>query len=247
MANIFNYCQNGNIEQVQLLLNQGIAINQRIHDHTRTGRTPLYVASKYGHVNIVQLLIQHGADINIQTLDERSTPLHIAIKNGKRDVVRELLTHNPNLTLRNYRGDTPLHFASLTMRSVDTFKELINHGAHINEKNNDGWTCLHWASRNGHVDIVRELVGKVNINETTNNGETALHIIAQECESWRYSRPGDLRVHKRIVELLYEYGIDTMIRDNNGSIAKDITNRDELKQLFESCELLRTPKEPGIE
>lgn len=79
MNTIFNYCQSGNLEEIIKLITQGININQR-ENYGRTGRTPLYVASKFGHLDIVRYLIDQGADINIQTIDEFSTPLHIAIK-----------------------------------------------------------------------------------------------------------------------------------------------------------------------
>ena len=123
--------KNGNLEHVRQLINQGVDINQR--DGSRTGRTPLYVASKFGHSNIVLLLIQHGADINVQTLEEQSSPLHIAIKGRRLSVVHELLTHNANIELQDIHGETPLHFA-VRYRLFDVFKELIRCGANIHQK-----------------------------------------------------------------------------------------------------------------
>jgi ankyrin repeat protein len=153
MDAIWTYCQNGNFEYVQRLINQGVDINRR--DGTRTGRTPLYVASKFGHVDIVRLLISYGSDINVQTLDERSSPLHIKapniplrsifyamLKKGKVNVVRELLAYDANTRLKNICGQTPLHFAT-SSRSFNIVNELIKHGATIHEKDNKEMNIEH--------------------------------------------------------------------------------------------------------
>ena len=48
-------------------------------------QTPLHVASRLGNVDIVMLLLQHGADVDATTKD-LYTPLHIAAKEGQEEV-----------------------------------------------------------------------------------------------------------------------------------------------------------------
>lgn len=48
-------------------------------------QTPLHVASRLGNVDIVMLLLQHGASVDATTKD-LYTPLHIAAKEGQEEV-----------------------------------------------------------------------------------------------------------------------------------------------------------------
>ena len=103
-----------------------------------------------------------------------------------------------------------------------------------------------WHRGRGYFDMIKELIAKININDTTNDGETALHIIAQEYETWPYINSRSLGKYKGIIELLYEYGIDSSIRDRNDNLARDLTTQEDLIQLFDSYDL-NTVKNPGIE
>lgn len=51
----------------------------------REEQTPLHVASRLGNVDIVMLLLQHGAQPQATTKD-LYTPLHIAAKEGQEEV-----------------------------------------------------------------------------------------------------------------------------------------------------------------
>lgn len=50
-------------------------------------QTPLHVASRLGNVDIVMLLLQHGADVDATTKD-LYTPLHIAAKESQEEVIQ---------------------------------------------------------------------------------------------------------------------------------------------------------------
>ena len=52
-------CINGDVEQIRSLLNLGADIEEKTPD----GSTPLMFASYKGHLNVVQLLLDQGANI----------------------------------------------------------------------------------------------------------------------------------------------------------------------------------------
>ena len=67
------------------------------------GRSLVYIASKYGHLAIVQWLVSHGADIGWQARVSKSTPLHVAGFFGHPSVVRFLVTVECRENIRNHR------------------------------------------------------------------------------------------------------------------------------------------------
>ncbi len=109
-------------------------------------RTPLRFASQSGHRDIVQCLINHGADVDSQE-DDHNTPLNWAAHGGHVDVVRVLLEHNADVNSQDNYGRTPLHDA---LRGDDpngdypqVARLLLEHGANPNARDAFHRTPLH--------------------------------------------------------------------------------------------------------
>ena len=84
------------------------------------GLTPLMIASSCGHVDIVDALIQTGADVNKQESHLGLTPLSFAVNSSKSSsIIETLLMYgaHPNIIADNY---TPLDVAN-----EETIKELL--------------------------------------------------------------------------------------------------------------------------
>ncbi|KAG9398900.1 hypothetical protein AC1031_013984 [Aphanomyces cochlioides] len=98
----------GNLVQVQsLLADSGANVNFK----DQSGYTPLHMASRGGHLTLVQVLLAHGATVD--ELDEdRWTALHEASWRGHLKVVKELLMHSAAVNKSNHIGQTPLHLAA---------------------------------------------------------------------------------------------------------------------------------------
>ncbi|KAJ7336844.1 hypothetical protein DFH08DRAFT_749106, partial [Mycena albidolilacea] len=72
----------------------------------------LAAASYYGHLEMVKLLVQHGADVN--AVDESSgSPLEAAAYGGHIDVVQFLIEVGAHINIRSSCHISPLHTASL--------------------------------------------------------------------------------------------------------------------------------------
>ena len=69
--------------------------------------TPLMDAASQGHVDIVRLLMSHGADANAQSACGNSALMY-ACSAGHEDVVQELLKIGANVEDNNENGHTPL-------------------------------------------------------------------------------------------------------------------------------------------
>jgi hypothetical protein len=74
------------------------------------GNTPLFLASKYEHLEIVKELIKNSADVNIQNKDGH-TPLLFASLKGNLEIVKELLNNDADITIKDNDGITALSYA----------------------------------------------------------------------------------------------------------------------------------------
>jgi ankyrin repeat protein len=64
------------------------------------------------HIDIVQLLIEKGADVNITTRTDCRTPLHISCCMGHTKIVQLLIEEGADVNVKDGDGNTPLQVAS---------------------------------------------------------------------------------------------------------------------------------------
>ena len=144
------------------------------------GCTALMIACCNNDTDIVKLLLENGADPNIQS-NLGFTALIYASCIGGIDCVRMLLDHNADINLKKYSsGSSALFFASYT-GNMKLVKILLKQkDVNTNIQRNDGATPLYIASQNGHLEIVERLLKKkVNPNSPRETGATPLYIASQ--------------------------------------------------------------------
>ena len=76
------------------------------------GFASLFIASQNGHLDVVRLLLQKGADKD-KANNNGTTPLLFASLNGHLEIVLLLLQKGADKDKANHNGMTPLFFASL--------------------------------------------------------------------------------------------------------------------------------------
>lgn len=110
---------------------------------------------------MINLLIDHGAEVDFESGIEFLTPLYYAAGEGHGEAAALLIDrgadvnhrHDFTLTsgdmelLRMY-GDLPLHFAAYYNKTASV-RLLLDQGADINIKGRGGNTALHIAALNG--------------------------------------------------------------------------------------------------
>ncbi|KAH8757099.1 putative ankyrin repeat-containing protein, partial [Hyaloscypha finlandica] len=107
--------------------------------------TALHLASKNGHLVIVEVLIQSGADVNAQT-SKGVIPLHGAVVRGHEHITRVLLESGADFMkpLPTRNRPTILHVAS-HFGFTDVVQLLLDRGMGIQVKDGNLQTPLHYA------------------------------------------------------------------------------------------------------
>jgi ankyrin repeat protein len=102
-----------------------------IHAHAIGNVTPLHLACKYGHVQIVRLLLEHKTFVDAPNVCG-ITPLHLALRGGHAEVAGLLLEAGANLAATSKSGQTPLSVAveeALDSSVWTTVELLLDRGA----------------------------------------------------------------------------------------------------------------------
>ena len=172
-----------------------------------SNETPLHVASRRGHADIVQLLLGHGADGKAQD-DIGRTPLHLSSQDGQVEAAQILLEHGADTEARDNQDASPLERASM-QGHVEVAQLLLKHGADANTKDNKGRTPLHLVSHVGHVEAARVLLEHgVDVNAQNADHATPLHLAC--------GRTFNLEERIELVRLLVQYDSDIHARDKKG-------------------------------
>ena len=78
-----------------------------VNEQTEDGSTTLHAASENGHVEVVDILVQAGGQVNTQGGKDGSTPLHLSSAKDHVEVITALLTAGAGTTIKSNSGRTP--------------------------------------------------------------------------------------------------------------------------------------------
>ena len=119
----------------------------------------MHFASKKGHLEIVNLLLQHGANVNCLNKNNY-TPLHFASRQGHTKIVEKLIENGADLNWENDRRSTPLHLATKNGKS-EIVKVLLESNACLTMKNIYDKTALDIAKEKKDKKSYRMIYEKI--------------------------------------------------------------------------------------
>ena len=207
---------NGNVEIADFL----IACGAKINHQSKSGNTALGIAAVRLHYNVVKLLVDHYAAVNLVNEDKFS-PLHAVLQVistqetskenrelGER-IAYYLIEHGANVNAKLSNNSNPLIIATYG-GNYEIVKRLISHGADINAVADYGYAALTAAVKYNHTECAKFLL---------EHGAR----ISVKSNVYLYHPLIYAAMHKNLemFKLLLKYGANPLNRDADGYTIRD--------------------------
>ncbi|ELW70899.1 2-5A-dependent ribonuclease [Tupaia chinensis] len=206
--------QRKDVKLVQQLLERGTDVN---FQEEEGGWTPLHNAVQQNREDIVELLLDHGADPHLRKKNG-ATPFIIAGIVGNVQLLRLFLSKGADVNECDFNGFTAFMEAA-AYNKVDALRFLHERGAKVNlgrkpkmdqEKlGKGGATALMDAAEKGHIVVLKILLDEMgaDVNARDNMGQNALIHALQSCND---------RDVENVIHLLLDHGADVSGRGERG-------------------------------
>lgn len=253
----------GHLEIVNSLIKAGANISDLARNNDN-GNTPLMLAVKYNHPDILKVLLEASADPNLRN-NYGSTALFMAINFNNIEMVKSLLHAKADPSCMNNTTASAIHIAA-NEGQLEIVKALFEAKSNTNQTYGENITALYLAVQNNHFDVVVTLLeAKADPNVLVGGKNVALHlaIIRSQTEMAKLlleakANPNLETINKetslmiavqdgnvKMVELLLEYGVDPNQQLKDGTTLTDFAiskGQEELVKLLLKYHASVSPK-----
>ncbi|XGW21641.1 hypothetical protein V3C99_004540 [Haemonchus contortus] len=165
-------------------------VNKRTNDGFTAVHYAAEITSEQLHfpgedAKLMNLLIDYGGQVDLQSLSSNETAMHMAARSGNQAVLLAMVNKIGAGTVQivqnkqSKNGWSPL-LEACSRGHTGVAQILLQHHARIDVFDDNGRTALHLAALNGHLQIVHLLLQhKAFVNSKSKTGEAPLHLAAQ--------------------------------------------------------------------
>lgn len=156
--------------------------NTAIRKNRAKSSAVLALATKSNFVDLVQLLVDGGVDINYQD-EQGETALHVAARFGHEQCAKILLNGSDHQKANTELAENAYSWTPLFIACVDgnlnVAKLLVDAGADPERCDSSGWTAREHAALRGHMEIARSLAVVTSPSDSSSNAGTSDTSISQ--------------------------------------------------------------------
>ncbi|KAI9853089.1 MAG: hypothetical protein M1838_001590 [Thelocarpon superellum] len=170
--------QDNQVSVARLLLEADESRALQVNARDGIGVTALMKAASLGLEEMVQFLLEQGAEMELKSGPKQRTALHVAVMMGHEKVTEILLAHGADIESRESAGFRALHFAAANA-CHSILEKLIAKGAKLDERDAKECTALHHAA--SHADefaLPLLLRAGANVDVTNDTGHFPIHVAA---------------------------------------------------------------------
>ena len=171
---IHEAAKEGDIVKMQIILRESPEL---LDLPDRSGYTPLHWAVIYGRKDMLEYLIDRGADVKGSDKALHSwTPLQAALFAYNNEVSDLLVSHGALKELDRDKGLIYLYM-SASSGNASLIAQIVNKGIEVAHRNKYGETPLHKAAAKGHITAAEKLLENgADINAKNFKGEAPIHV-----------------------------------------------------------------------
>ncbi|XP_050068042.1 ankyrin repeat domain-containing protein 12 isoform X2 [Anopheles maculipalpis] len=186
-----HYCSSA--QDIAAAASVAMVAPELIESADEDGFTPLHLAVIQGNLQLVNLLLANGADVN--ALDnEGHSVVHWATVCGEVEALRAVLAAGADVSTPDINGGSPLHYAAQmcganydgksarasAKLALEILNTLLNHpDTSVEVEDKDGRQPLLWAASAGSAKAVLALIkAGAHVESADKDGLTALHCAA---------------------------------------------------------------------
>lgn len=161
---------NNKVDLARRAIKEGADVNRLIMD-----LAPLHHAVVRGYLQIVQLLIEHGADVS-QKGERHVTPMELACGRHTKntyDMCKLLVEKGANCN--EPTPDRTPFLKAVEVQPLEVIEFLVNHGADLTARSRSGATALHCAAQNPYEGVFEFLLDRgMDIEDCDELGRSVL-------------------------------------------------------------------------
>jgi ankyrin repeat protein len=165
---LFDAISNRDKPAIERLIAGGADVNFERIEFGKHYDCPLMVAVETGDLSIVRLLVENGADVNLDIGSKEIPNLHLKAENrralttaavhGSAEIINYLIEQGAETNLRYGKEQMSLLSLAALGGNIDGIRIFLKLGAKLNEKDGNGMTALQHAAYHCRIEAMKELI-----------------------------------------------------------------------------------------